>query len=55
MLVFKSALFYFLMASKVRVVGLAIQIFSYCAYFINYSLSYICTYVHKHVCMCIKM
>ena len=35
MLVLKSALFYFLMASKVRVVGLAIQIFSYCAYFIN--------------------
>ena len=35
MLVFKSALFYFLMASKVRVVGLAIQIFSSCAYFIN--------------------
>ena len=35
MLVFKSALFYCLMAPKVRVVGLAIQIFSYCASFIN--------------------
>ena len=31
----ESALFYFLMAPKVRVVGLAIEIFSYCAYFIN--------------------